>query len=468
MPLNINDEEPQDGPYQAALSGQPEQAQPAQAARPSQGNSTQSGYLNFDSFYGANEGAAKAGAQRLNEGVKKQANKAKTGQQGLSSAYDATLHGQGKAADDRYDASGNWTGGAAGPQGGATTALWDSTGEAPYQDELGNVVTKYVTDENGAQQLNPNYHPPQNYEQGLTGTTDDPNRTYKFEGIGEAQPTGASTRPSDHPPGWIEAPPAETPEEKTQREAYNQALVDAQASGAGIGKFTDQGGYKAALDDAGMADEELGLLGNDSDIGTLGHNNAADAALFGSAGRKDFADTQHEFGTKDKGSTALKDSLNKAREAGDKAGEAAKKKFSDRADYYKSQLSGMDKTLADKTKGYEERKAAREKDEAARGDLKKRHGDFTKYLADADKATNHIRDLIDASSPGNNIWNGLFGEQSPAAALGDKVDGGRKSTLLTEDDFGWWDKMSEEERKKFEQAVPHRQEEIINAKRRGL
>lgn len=210
----------------------PTQSQALQASGP-----TQTGYLNFDRYYSANQGAAEAGAKRVREQVRAQAEKAKQGVRDTHNSYMQALGQSGTGIG--YDAQGNWMGGAAGPQ-----------------------VPQYQASPLGTGILSPDGN--------------------DFAEEGQQQLSESQVAADD----------------ERYRQQLLGAQADALARKQGIGDFTDTMGYDEALAGAKSADEALGLLGNEAGLATLSGGSWADAALLGQAGRPDFAKLQKDYSKK--------------------------------------------------------------------------------------------------------------------------------------------------------------------------
>lgn len=501
-------------PYMSVLNEQPQQAAAPemaqggadQPAADPYADTSQTGYLNFSRFYNANEGAAKAGAKRINEGVNKAAQKAKTDTDNAYGAYTQTLTGTGKAADSMYDDAGNWLGGAAGPlpelsgnmtgpqevqsggsavkgnaaegsssQGGSVGRFGPGNvqpdpppsatdGKVPPADPNEDVRydSSYV-DANGNQLPVPEklYTEWQGLIAQEASQGKDPGDMTKLSDYlaqnGYTPPTAAGTTP---PP---DTGPKETDADARRRAALAQGLTDAQSSLDGIKGFTDSDAYARVLSESGEADRELNALGSDYGLAGLGAGTAADAALFGAAGRPDFAKTQQQYGK------GLLSDLDAKTEQAQKDEAAARQKFQTRGDAYAQQLGDMDKEHQaevdawQKAKDEADRKA---KDAAGRAERRKK---FDEMRRKADSPLNHWREVSDLLDLGGSVYAAASGgEQGPVQALMDKADGGRESTVWedTDVDFDIWASMTEEERYAFSKMGPRQQREYIEKKRK--
>lgn len=466
-------------------------------------NQSQTGYLNFDRFFGANEGVAKERSKQIRDSVKKRAHGAKNKANELWGGYAQGLKGVGMAADVMYDEAGNWRGGAAGPQPTTPPAQPPAT-EPPPADQPeapfvfgagpGDITSEVTRDEDktfNEGHVDPETGTPiadQDYETWKADRDFRNNTSVDEQGNNVSAPEPVLVDPNN---GYDQTPiettknlqvgmgdedesftpgvaPAETEQEAAWRKANEQALADAAASIEGLGSFADTEGYEAALDGAFDADDELAALSDEYGLMGLTGGSAADAALFSAAGRPDFAKLRSEYGA-DRGGGLTKD-LFELTDKADKEGDLAAERFRNRAGMYEWALNDLDNTQQSRLDEFNRvENERRDKAEKAKGRNQRRKS-YREMRGKANDWKNHLREKSDYLDIGGSIWAAADsnGQQGPVQGMMDGMDGGRLSSAWqdTDEDFDIWDAMTEEERYSFSKMGPRQQIDWLEKKRK--
>lgn len=238
------------------------------------------GYVNFDRFFNANEGAAKNTANQVAGGV---ANSAKTAQGGLGGVVSSfNQQAQAGTAGGPTSQQQAWAAnGGDSSKGGTAGAPGKPEGPKSYLDANGHETTTA-----------PN--------SGLSSTsTRNPQ-----PGDNVSPSTGSGTNSRG---GWVSTP-AQTP---SRAVTEDQLTNGAQGAYTGPTSLDVMSGYGAANDAKAAADDQLAATSSDAGIQGLlqaqgqpgGYSEGQsefDAALTGAAGQQQFADERNQYGGLDK------------------------------------------------------------------------------------------------------------------------------------------------------------------------